>query len=426
ATRLGGIINDIRRRTAESAPELSKRCRILIKNWQKLIDYARPPSNCGSSSTSTTPNLVSPAVRSRGLTPRTPKTPAKVTPSIGGLKTDTNISPGYAPKKISPLASITTTNLHKSQSVGADLSRQAVEKSISPPTKVNGEVVNGVVESLKLTIKRSAVATELNGSALKRSKSSATNLEHIQELREAKTSSPSPIQSVTAARKNVQSTTELVAQLSENLPQHMAIDLSAHEKRVKQEQTPLTVPPMTILRSSLPDVSQNKQKRKYTKRHPRFFKNGQLSPVDENETSIEGTMSEEKTEPEDLETEPETSEIHEEPETPGISEVATAEADLPTTSASVSEKSAPKKEVRRKGYDWLSIVPKSEDLANRPIEYAEPSEDPRKSYVMRIRERDVLCLPYVDIGIPDFLEYNYPDPDMFIADRSKGLMTRMP
>ena len=61
-----------------------------------------------------------------------------------------------------------------------------------------------------------------------------------------------------------------------------------------------------------------------------------------------------------------------------------------------------------------------------PIECAEPSEDPRKSYVMRIRERDVLCLPYVDIGIPDFLEYNYPDPDMFIADRSKGLMTRMP
>jgi len=87
ATRLGGLINDIRRRTAESAPELSKRCRILIKNWQKLIDYARPPSTCGSSSTSTTPNLVSPAVRSRGLTPRTPKTPAKVTPSIGGLKT---------------------------------------------------------------------------------------------------------------------------------------------------------------------------------------------------------------------------------------------------------------------------------------------------------------------------------------------------
>lgn len=34
----------------------------------------------------------------------------------------------------------------------------------------------------------------------------------------------------------MQSTSELVAQLSENLPQYMTIDLSEHEQKVKREQ----------------------------------------------------------------------------------------------------------------------------------------------------------------------------------------------
>ena len=54
--------------------------------------------------------------------------------------------------------SLTPANIHKSQSVGADLSRQAVENSISPSIDVNGDSKFGVVEPLKLTLKR-AVST---------------------------------------------------------------------------------------------------------------------------------------------------------------------------------------------------------------------------------------------------------------------------
>ncbi|RCN24746.1 hypothetical protein ANCCAN_29552, partial [Ancylostoma caninum] len=47
-----------------------------------------------------------------------------------------------------------------------------------------------------------------------------------------------PTVSVLAARKAVQSTKDLVAELSQNLPEHMSIDSSIreHEERVKREQ----------------------------------------------------------------------------------------------------------------------------------------------------------------------------------------------
>jgi hypothetical protein len=36
-----------------------------------------------------------------------------------------------------------------------------------------------------------------------------------------------------------------------------------------------------------------------------------------------------------------------------------------------------------------------------------------------IRDRKVLAMPYVDIGLPDFFEYRYPDSDRFIAHWSE-------
>lgn len=69
ATRVGRFVNDVRKQIAQQWPEFSKRCRALIKQWQKIAEY-RPGSSCEGSSNGGTPQLVSPALR-RGLTPRT-------------------------------------------------------------------------------------------------------------------------------------------------------------------------------------------------------------------------------------------------------------------------------------------------------------------------------------------------------------------
>lgn len=68
-TRVGAVVNDIRKKVAQSAPELSKRCRSLIKCWQKLAEPK--PTSSGSSSTNGTPSCASPLIR-KGLTPGTP------------------------------------------------------------------------------------------------------------------------------------------------------------------------------------------------------------------------------------------------------------------------------------------------------------------------------------------------------------------
>lgn len=59
---------------------------------------------------------------------------------------------------------------------------------------------------------------------MKRSKSVGTKLSQISPVLRANASSAASL-SVVAARKDVQSTAELVAQLTENLPQNMTIDL---------------------------------------------------------------------------------------------------------------------------------------------------------------------------------------------------------
>ena len=65
-------MNEVRKQTVERWPEFSKRCRAIIKQWQKLAEYNRPTSSCGGSSNGGTPQLISPALRNKGLTPKTP------------------------------------------------------------------------------------------------------------------------------------------------------------------------------------------------------------------------------------------------------------------------------------------------------------------------------------------------------------------
>lgn len=85
---------------------------------------------------------------------------------------------------------------------------------------------------------------------------------------------------------------------------------------------------------------------------------------------------------------------------------------LPTTSAAAASSAAKGAEKR---FNWYDAVPRMEDIARRKSEFARPHTDPQASYVMNIRERKVLALPYVDIGLPDFLEYQFPEPEQFIA-----------
>lgn len=52
-------MNNARRSVAEKDAELAKRCRTLIKQWQKIVEF-RSTSSSGSNSNSCTPNLQSP------------------------------------------------------------------------------------------------------------------------------------------------------------------------------------------------------------------------------------------------------------------------------------------------------------------------------------------------------------------------------
>lgn len=79
------------------------------------------------------------------------------------------------------------------------------------------------------------------------------------------------------------------------------------------------------------------------------------------------------------------------------------------------EEPLPKLTVSKKK-DWLAdLVPSLDALRRRMPEYARPYQDKTSSFVIPIRERRVLALPYVDLGGPDFLEYNYPDRERYVA-----------
>lgn len=39
-------------------------------------------------------------------------------------------------------------------------------------------------------------------------------------------------------------------------------------------------------------------------------------------------------------------------------------------------------------------------------------------FVIESRNRQVLVLPYVDVGLPDFIEYEYADADRYLADEN--------
>jgi hypothetical protein len=118
-SRIGAVVNTLRRNIAGTHSEIARKCRELIKSWRSNVEAlacsSRPSSSCGSSAG--TPSLVSPAIR-RGITPRgktiTPTSQlayvgytanASYAPSTSSTKTSPQLAPVKRKADVSPNSS---------------------------------------------------------------------------------------------------------------------------------------------------------------------------------------------------------------------------------------------------------------------------------------------------------------------------------
>ncbi|PIO66115.1 hypothetical protein TELCIR_12184 [Teladorsagia circumcincta] len=177
------------------------------------VNEVRPASSTTSSANGT-PNMVSPSIAklSRRVTPCTPVNRRITSTGLAGsAASSATVSPengSYAPKELTSSNGV----LHKSQSVGSDLTHRGDD-----PRNGKRKLDDGGMS-----------VSSAPSSGMKRTKTAIGSL----------ASPGTPTVSVLAARKAVQSTKDLVAELSQNLPEHMSIDSSIreHEERVKREQ----------------------------------------------------------------------------------------------------------------------------------------------------------------------------------------------
>ncbi|EJD75959.1 hypothetical protein LOAG_16992 [Loa loa] len=418
-TRVGAVVNDIRKKVAQSAPELSKRCRTLIKCWQKLAEPR--PTSSDSSSTNGTPSYASPVIR-KGLTPGTPARGPRVicggnlrlTPAGNSRLTPLSssvLTPSASSGSRSTVASPTVSNgrtvtlyqrsgqampgnstefgtIRKSHTIGADLAIKAVESSLLPSGEIvrNGKRKGGSIATSDIGI--------TNGL-------SATKRLHYSS---ASVSPAIPHQSLLAARRaDVKSTSELVAQLTENLPGYLAINISQSQYPTGNEhgdnegqanvdtgQTSRT----PILFSLQTEASKKKEKRVRSKKDKE--KEGRIKDqfiADEKVVAVGSGKS-----------------------TVGNAEPVTCSIpNRPNSSPSTSKMVVP---TRNGKYDWYAMLPSLETLRNREHFRSKPSSSQRKSYIMNVLGREVLALPYIDVGLPDFLEYQYPKPERFYAEEN--------
>jgi len=207
-TRIGLAVNEARKKTSLEWPDFSKRCRNLIKGWQKIADY-RPSSSCDNSSTDGTPNLVSPGLGWR-LTPPVSFRGQRVTSTELQINSNQKSTRKDGVNKATNCISPIPNSVHKSVSTG------------------------GALCSLKEDAEFENSWNSQQTETLRRSKSSAYQLQQA-------VVSPT---SLLEARKNVQSTAEIIAQLSENISQHIPTDLNSTEHHIR------AIPP-------IPTVSHN-------------------------------------------------------------------------------------------------------------------------------------------------------------------------
>ncbi|KAI3415985.1 hypothetical protein GPALN_005543 [Globodera pallida] len=523
ATRIGRFVNDIRKQTAQQWPDFSKRCRALIKQWQKVAEY-RPSSSCEGSSNGGTPQLVSPALK-RGLTPRSGAvtTPGKrATPqqqqqqrvtstglcppdarqntgrSSSALSSSASVSPvengvaassgSYAPlpqtgKKMSPkqnVAAVQQPSMHKSASVGATMNRLDASSTMRQAvTMLNGIAEVGAVAGgarlasgpsyaniamefgaakpppmsltapsmlltnnppLTLKLKRSASGVQRLTSSMSpppdnamasASTSAATVAQQSHQLQQQ--------QSVHAARKNVQSTAQLVAQLSKALPQHIGIDLN--NKQQHQQMGPgQNVVTKKIssdpIRTNVSTASEN------TKRRHHKRKDGRASEERTEATFVKQMKM------------TDTGEVKEDEKLQGakrgqgVEKAGTYEKKGEGKTEAMREQLRQADEIDKEGrkgrkkkkekqhqndttgtkFNWFAEFPlstaasTSTSVEQHAGEGAGPTEgilanvyaSPTRSFVVPAYERQLLLLPYMDIGLPDWRVHNFPQSDRFL------------
>ena len=426
-TRIGLLVNEVRKQTAQNWPDVSKRCRNLIKSWQKIAEVNRPTSSCGNSSNGGTPNLVSPAVR-RGLTPGNGVSKFRITStdSTKGSQNhriyETGINNGsYAPSQrgnsISPLApivssrNITPPSFHKSASVGTTLSSFNNNKNIASQENTAQSRISPQTNGGKK--RKNEETNDPITLTLKRSKSSSSKFGQV-EVSPSLSSSGST--SVVSARKDVQSTAELIAQLvSENLPESMTVNLPASQASCSNEasldggnftdsntQDSINFAnsfQKVALTNELSQMEQSKPKRKYTKRAPRFFRNEKSIEADERNANGVSLQT-----------------IHE-----SVAEQSTSNDETTRDSIYMDVEEAevvrPIEKISAKPqHDWYGKLPTMDELKKRCEQRANSIANQADPFMISVGERHVLALPYLEVGSrPDFLEYNFPEPENYYA-----------
>lgn len=131
---------------------------------------------------------------------------------------------------------------------------------------------------------------------------------------------------------------------------------------------------MTRISASQPIIQEEKrEKRKYTKRAAKFFKNASDSASDH---STNGVMT----------------------------------SELSLSKLKISKKPVLTQSTPARKIDWYASIPSLEELQKRAQEkiVAKSQNVNTKPFVENISGRELVCLPFVDVGIPDVVEYNYP------------------
>ncbi|GMR38513.1 hypothetical protein PMAYCL1PPCAC_08708 [Pristionchus mayeri] len=478
STRIGLYVNTARKDIGDLWPPLAKRCRGLIKAWQKLCETS---SSSASTSRNGTPSLVSPAV-GRRLTPHTPAN-KRITPGVASERAS-NLSPAngsYAPKAASNLLSPGLV-MHKSHSVGFDLKDE----------NGGGGVRNGKRKQDE------PVASSTPSSTIKRAKTTASDLARLTSP--ATPATPSLIETRRAA---VLSTADLVSQLTSNLPQNLGFEnaAKAHEEKVKREledqqlaaalanggepaqspyvfdkkrkyerKKPLAGNPSTPLHSSGASASSSSTTTvRIVTPPPDERKGGLVLKLSLSRTTTDtgslaqqaatpATSLDKKEEKERRKKEKREAALHASKSAPALgvlleesasssraspappaasSSMATSSWSQETTSSSSSSMSSSSieggVEKKKEKIDWFAMVPSIEELQKKVEKdkerrrVLEGIKDSEKAYTLHVGDRVVLALPYIEIDDrPDFLKFNYPDPGRFYAEENfiGGLMER--
>lgn len=78
------------------------------------------------------------------------------------------------------------------------------------------------------------------------------------------------------------------------------------------------------------------------------------------------------------------------------------------TKVKVPKKSVTTNSTLGKKVDWYAALPSVEELQQRAQAQAAKSKNVTKPYIETVDGRELVCLPFVDVGIPDVVEFNYP------------------